>query len=70
MGWVLEEVSLLRAGLTSGTTLHYRESSKSANPKLHHKLLSLLVFVNIYLFIWLHWVLVTACQLLAATCGI
>ena len=29
-----------------------------------------LFFVNIYLFIWPHWVLVTACQLLAAACGI
>ena len=27
-------------------------------------------FLNIYLFSWLHWVLVVACKLLVVACGI
>ena len=30
----------------------------------------LLIFLKKYLFIWLHWVLVVACELLVTTCGI
>ena len=31
--------------------------------------LSALVFKNIYLFIWIHWVLVAACRIFVAFCG-
>ena len=65
-GWHKKVRDLLRPELTSGTMHHY--SQADTTPKLQYKPFRLLV--NVYLFIWLHWVLVTAYQLLAAACGI